>query len=76
MWMVPTTQIKTQTLEAFKTPTPLPARTGRGVRGKVAVFDVEDFTHIRPADLGTKVCVVISTIGRAARGEPGGAQGL
>ena len=26
------------------------------------MFDVEDFTHIRPADLGTKVCVVISTM--------------
>lgn len=63
MWMVPTTQIKTQTLEAFKDPRhPYRQELDDAFGGKVAVFDVEDFTHIRPADLGTKVCVVISTM--------------
>jgi type III restriction enzyme len=63
MWMVPTTQIKTQTLEAFKDPRhPYRQELDEAFSGKVAVFDVEDFTHIRPADLGTKVCVVISTM--------------
>lgn len=63
MWMVPTTQIKTQTLEAFKNPRhPYRQELDEAFGGKVAVFDVEDFTHIRPADLGTKVCVVISTM--------------
>lgn len=63
MWMVPTTQIKTQTLEAFKDPRhPYRQELDEAFGGKVAVFDVEDFTHIRPADLGTKVCVVISTL--------------
>ncbi|CCP17209.1 MULTISPECIES: DEAD/DEAH box helicase [Stenotrophomonas] len=63
MWMVPTTQIKTQTLEAFKDPRhPYRQELDEAFGGKVAVFDVEDFTHIRPADLGTKVCVVISTM--------------
>lgn len=62
MWMVPTTQIKTQTLEAFKDSRhPYRQELDEAFGGKVAVFDVEDFTHIRPADLGTKVCVVIST---------------
>lgn len=63
MWMVPTTQIKTQTLEAFKSSRhPYRQELDEAFGGKVAVFDVEDFTHIRPADLGTKVCVVISTM--------------
>lgn len=63
MWMVPTTQIKTQTLEAFKDPRhPYRQELDEAFGGKVAVFDVGDFTHIRPADLGTKVCVVISTM--------------
>lgn len=63
MWMVPTTQIKTQTLEAFKdTRHPYRQELDDAFGGNVAVFDVEDFTHIRPADLGTKVCVVISTM--------------
>lgn len=63
MWMVPTTQIKSQTLEAFKNPRhPYRQELDEAFGGKVAVFDVEDFTHIRPADLGTKVCVVISTM--------------
>ncbi|WP_414552387.1 DEAD/DEAH box helicase [Stenotrophomonas forensis] len=63
MWMVPTTLIKTQTLEAFKDPRhPYRQELDEAFGGKVAVFDVEDFTHIRPADLGTKVCVVISTM--------------
>lgn len=63
MWMVPTTQIKTQTLGAFKDPRhPYRQELDEAFGGKVAVFDVEDITHIRPADLGTKVCVVISTM--------------
>lgn len=63
IWMVPTTQIKTQTLEAFKdTRHPYRQELDDAFGGNVAVFDVEDFTHIRPADLGTKVCVVISTM--------------
>lgn len=63
MWMVPTTQIKTQTLEAFKDPRhPYRQELDEAFGGKVSVFDVEDFTHIRPADLGTKVCVIVSTM--------------
>ena len=63
MWMVPTTQIKTQTLEAFRDPRhPYRQELDDAFDGKVAVFDVADFAQIRPADLGTKVCVVISTV--------------
>lgn len=62
MWMVPTTQIKTQTLDAFRDPRhPYRQELDDAFDGKVAVFDVADFAQIRPADLGTKVCVVIGT---------------
>ncbi|HEY5972673.1 MAG TPA: DEAD/DEAH box helicase family protein [Pseudoxanthomonas sp.] len=63
MWMVPTTQIKTQTLEAFRDPRhPYRQELDDAFDGQVAVFDVADFAQIRPADLGTKVCIVISTV--------------
>lgn len=63
MWMVPTTQIKTQTLQAFKDPRhPYRQELDEAFGGNVALYDVEDFAQIRPADLGTKVCVVISTM--------------
>jgi type III restriction enzyme len=63
MWMVPTTQIKAQTLDAFRDPRhPYRQELDDAFGGKVAVFDVADFAQIRPADLGTKVCVVISTV--------------
>lgn len=63
MWMVPTTQIKTQTLDAFKDPRhPYRQELDEAFGGQVAVFDVADFAQIRPSDLGTKVCVVIATV--------------
>lgn len=63
MWMVPTTQIKTQTLEAFLDPRhPYRQELDDAFQGRVAVFDVAEFTRIRPADLGTKVCIVIATV--------------
>lgn len=63
MWMVPTTQIKAQTLEAFRDPRhPYRQELDDTFDGQVAVFDVADFAQIRPADVGTKVCVVISTV--------------
>lgn len=63
MWMVPTTQIKDQTLEAFSDPRhPYRQEMDSAFGGQVAVFDVADFSQIRPADLGTKVCIVIATV--------------
>lgn len=63
MWMVPTTQIKTQTLEAFRDPRhPYRQELDDAFNGQVAVFDVADFARIRPADLGTRVCIVVSTV--------------
>jgi type III restriction enzyme len=63
MWMVPTSQIKTQTLEAFRNPRhPYRQELDEAFGGKVAIFDVAEFTRIRPADLVNKVCLVISTV--------------
>jgi type III restriction enzyme len=63
LWMVPTSQIKNQTLEAFRNPRhPYRQELDETFGGQVAVFDVVEFAQIRPADLGTKVCVVIGTV--------------
>ncbi|MGX9188046.1 DEAD/DEAH box helicase [Stenotrophomonas sp. Ker107b] len=63
LWLVPTTQIKSQTLEAFQEPThPYRQQLDEAFKGQVAVFDIAHFTEIRPADLGTKVCIVMATI--------------
>ncbi len=63
LWMVPTTQIKAQTLEAFRNPRhPYRQELDEAFGGQVAIFDLSDFAQIRPADLGTKVCVVIGTV--------------
>jgi type III restriction enzyme len=63
LWMVPTTQIKSQTLDAFRNPRhPYRQELDETFGGQVAIFDVADFPQIRPADLGTKVCLVIGTV--------------
>lgn len=63
MWMVPTTQIKSQTLQALRDPRhPYRQELDDAFGGRVAVFDIADFATIRPADLGTKACIVVSTV--------------
>lgn len=63
LWLVPTTQIKTQTLDAFRdSKHPYRQELDDAFEGQVAVFDLADFAQIRPADLGTKVCLVIATV--------------
>lgn len=63
LWMVPSTQIKNQTLEAFRNPRhPYRQELDETFGGQVAIFDVADFAQIRVADVGTKVCVVIGTV--------------
>jgi len=63
LWMVPTSQIKSQTLDAFRNPRhPYREELDETFGGQVAIFDVADFAQIRPADLGTKVCMVVGTV--------------
>lgn len=63
LWLVPTTTIKSQTLEAFKDKRhPYRQALDERFSGQVEVFDITEFNRIRPADVGTKVCVLLSTV--------------
>ena len=63
LWLVPTTQIKNQTLEAFRDHRhPYRLELDDAFDGQVAVFDIGEFSQIRPADLVTRVCLVIATV--------------
>ncbi|KDP84227.1 hypothetical protein CF70_021280 [Cupriavidus sp. SK-3] len=67
LWLVPSKQIKAQTLEAFrnvKHPYRRELEAKFGV-GKVAVFDIADNALIRPQDLTDHVCLVIGTMASA-----------
>ena len=63
LWLVPTKTIRRQTVEALKS-------TRHAYRqvlddafdGRVRVFDIADFTHIRPHDLRDHCCIVVGTI--------------
>lgn len=62
LWMVPSTQIKVQTLDAFRDPRhPYRRELDDAFGGHVAVFDIADFAQIRPSDIATRVCIVVST---------------
>lgn len=66
LWLVPTTQIKTQTLDAFRDSRhPYRQELDDAFDGKVAIFDIADIDQIRPADLSTKVCMVVATMATA-----------
>ena len=71
LWLVPSKQIKTQTLEAFRNPKhpyrqELDAKFGVG---KVAVFDIADNGQIRPQDLAENLTLVIGTMASARVGD-------
>ncbi|MFZ7095467.1 DEAD/DEAH box helicase [Luteimonas dalianensis] len=67
LWLVPSRQIKDQTLEAFRNPRHPYRReldAAFGV-GKVSVFDIADNAQIRPQDLADNLCLVIGTMASA-----------
>lgn len=71
LWLVPSKQIKTQTLEAFRNPRhpyrkELDAEFGVG---KVQVFDLADNGTIRPTDISDNLCLVIGTMASARVGD-------
>jgi type III restriction enzyme len=71
LWLVPSKQIKTQTLEAFRNPKhpyrkELDAAFGVG---KVSVFDMSDNGQIRPQDLAGNLTLVIGTMASARVGD-------
>jgi len=63
LWLVPTKTIRTQTAEALKD-TRHPYRTAldEAFDGRVRVFDITDFAHVRPHDLRDHCCIVVGTI--------------
>lgn len=63
LWLVPTNTIRKQTAAALKDAAhPYRQALDDAFDGRVAVFDIADLDHIRPADLSDRVCVVVGTI--------------
>jgi type III restriction enzyme len=63
LWLVPTKTIRRQTAEALKDPAhPYRQALDEAFDGRVRVFDIADFTHIRPHDLRDYCCIVVGTI--------------
>ena len=63
LWLVPTNTIRRQTVEALTNPRhPYRQALDEAFRGRVRVFDVADFTHIRPQVLRDYCCIVVGTI--------------
>ena len=63
VWLVPTDRIRQQTAEALKHAHHSYRQTlDEAFDGRVQVFDIADFTHIRPHDLRDHCCIVVGTI--------------
>ena len=63
LWLAPTKTIRLQTAQALKNPLhPYRQALDEKFNGRVRVFDISDFTHIRPQDLRDYCCIVVGTI--------------
>ncbi len=63
LWLVPTNIIRKQTVEALKNPRhPYRQQMDELFEGRVRVFDIGDFTQIRPQDIRDYLTVVVGTI--------------
>ena len=63
LWLVPSNTIRRQTVEALKNPRHAYRQAlDAAFDGRVRVFDVADFTHLRPHDLRDRCCLVVGTI--------------
>ena len=63
LWLVPSNTIRRQTVEALKNPRHAYRHVlDAAFDGRVRVFDIADFTHIRPHDLRDRCCLVVGTI--------------
>lgn len=62
IWLVPSSQIQTQTLDALKTPRhPYRLALEEAFDGAVAVFDISERRQIRPRELIDKTVVIVAT---------------
>lgn len=63
LWLVPTTTIRQQTVEALKTPGhPYREKLDQIYNQQVLILDVDEVTQIRPQDIGSKAIVIVSTL--------------
>lgn len=63
LWLVPSNIIRNQTVEALKNPRHAYRRAlDEAFAGRVRVFDIGDFTSLRPHDIRDNLCVVVATI--------------
>jgi type III restriction enzyme len=63
LWLVPSNTIRLQTVEALKNIRhPYRQALDEVFEGRVRVFDITDFTNIRPHDVRDSTCVVVGTI--------------
>ncbi len=63
LWLVPSNTIRQQTAEALKNPRhPYRRALDEAFEGRVRVFDIADFTQIRPHDIRDHCCIVVGTI--------------
>lgn len=63
LWLVPSNMIRTQTVEALNNPRhPYREALDAAFDGRVKIFDIGDFTRLRPQDLKSNVCIIIGTI--------------
>ena len=63
LWLTPTTTIRRQTAEALKKAGhPYREALDEAFGGRVRVFDIADFAHVRPQDLRDHCCLVVGTI--------------
>ncbi len=63
LWLVPSNTIRLQTAEALKNARhPCRQALDEAFDGRVRVFDIADFTHIRPHDIRDHCCIVVGTI--------------
>ena len=63
LWLVPSNTIRLQTAEALQnTRHPYRQVLDEAFDGRVRVFDITNFTHIRPHDVRDHCCIVVGTI--------------
>jgi len=63
LWLVPTNTIRLQTVEALKnTRHAYRQALDEAFDGRIRIFDIADFTMIRPQDLRDQTCIVVGTI--------------
>jgi len=63
LWLVPSNTIRKQTVEALKNRQhPYRKVLDDAFEGRVRVFDISEFTNIRPTDINEAACVIVGTI--------------